>query len=232
MKKVYMNIFDKLWLLGDTYITLADGWVFTDKYSHEFQVILPVWEDEIYICDGCGTSHNKEIIDEKSWFVCTNCKSKNHRIEKASEVWNIFPLETKFSGAFDMKMTTEDNREKEVLMWCYGIWISRLMWVIAEYFMTDSWISWPDSIAPAEYYIIVLWEENLEKATQFAEKLEEKWKSVILDDRMWKKFWFWQKATDCDLFWIPKRIVISSKTIQNWGFEFTPRWWESEIIKF
>jgi prolyl-tRNA synthetase len=42
MKKVYMRIFDRLDLLKDTYITLADGGVFTDKYSHEFQVVLPI----------------------------------------------------------------------------------------------------------------------------------------------------------------------------------------------
>lgn len=232
MKKVYMKIFERLGLLSDIYITLADWWVFTDKYSHEFQVVLPIWEDEIYICDECNTSHNKEVVDLENWFICTNCKSKNHRIEKASEVWNIFPLETKFSKPFWMKMQDENNKEQDVIMWCYGIWISRLMWVIAEYNMTDKWISWPESIAPANYYIIVIWEENLEKATDFAEKLESKWKTVILDDRMDKKIGFGQKAWDSELFWIPNRIVISPKTIEKWGFEFTKRGEESEIVSF
>lgn len=232
MKKVYMRIFDKLELLKDTYITLADWWVFTDKHSHEFQVVLPIWEDDIYICDECNTSHNKEIVNLEDGFECTNCKGKNHRIEKASEVWNIFPLETKFSKPFGLKMSDKDNKEREVLMWCYGIWISRLMWVIAEYNMTEKWIFWPESIAPANYYILVIWEENVEKAEDFAKKLESKWKTVILDDRMWKKFGFGQKAGDCELFGIPNRIVISPKTIEAGGFEFTKRWEESEIVNF
>ena len=232
MKKVYMKIFDRLDLLKDTYITLADGWVFTDKYSHEFQVVLPIGEDDIYICDECNTSHNKEIIDLDKWFECTSCESKNHRIEKASEVGNIFPLETKFSKPFGMRISDENNKEQDVIMWCYGIWVSRLMWVIAEYNMTEKWIAWPESVSPADYYIIVIWEENIKKATEFAEKLESKWKTVILDDRMWKKVGFGQKAWDCELYGIPRRIVISPKTIEQGGFEFTKRGEESEIVNF
>ena len=232
MKKVYMKIFDRLWLLADTYITLADGWVFTDKYSHEFQVVLPIWEDDIYICDKCSTSHNKEVVDLENGFVCTNCGDTNHRIEKASEVWNIFPLETKFSKPFWVKMLDENNHEQDVLMWCYGIGISRLMWVIAEYNMTENGIAWPDSVVPADYYIIVIWEENLEKANEMAEKLEAKWKTVILDDRMNKKIGFWQKAWDCELFWIPTRVVISPKTVEQGGFEVTLKGEEPQLVKF
>lgn len=232
MKKVYMKIFDRLELLSDTYITLADWWVFTDKYSHEFQVVLPIWEDEIYICDKCWTSHNKEVVDIENGFKCSECNSVDHRIEKASEVWNIFPLENKFSKPFWLKMLDKDNKQQDVLMWCYWIWVSRLMWVIAEYNMTDNWIAWPESVAPADYYIIALCEENIKQAKDFALKLESKWKTVILDDRMNKKIGFWQKAADCELFGIPNRIVVSPKTIEAWGFEFTKRWEESEIVKF
>jgi len=233
MKKVYMRIFDRLGLLSDTYITLADWWDFTDKYCHEFQVVLPIWEDEIYICDKCWTSHNKEVVDLENGFICTECKSKDHRVEKASEVWNIFPLETKFSKPFWITMLDQNNNQQDVLMWCYGIWVSRLMWVIAEYNMTDKWINWPESVAPADYYIIVIWEENIDKATELSKKLESKWKTVILDDRMWKKVGFWQKAGDCELFWIPNRIVISPKTLEQWGFEFTSRLEEEpQIVNF
>ena len=123
-----------------------------------------------------------------------------------------------------------DNKEQKVIMWCYGIGISRLMWVIAEYCMTEKVIAWPESVAPADYYIIVIWEENIEKATEFALKLESKWKSVILDDRMGKKVWFWQKAGDCELYGIPNRIVFSPKTLEQWGFELLKRGEEAQIV--
>jgi len=208
MKDVYMKIFDRLGIGQDTHITLADGWVFTDKYSHEFQTILPIWEDDIYICDHCGTSHNKEIVDLESGFSCTTCGKSEHTIKQASEVGNIFPLETKFSKPFEVKMLWADNKQQDVIMGCYGIWVSRLMWVIAEYYMWEKWIAWPENIAPADYYIIVIWEQNIEKAQEVAIQLESAWKSVILDDRMWRKDWFGQKAWDCELFGIPNRIVL------------------------
>ena len=177
-------------------------------------------------------SHNKEIVDLENGFVCAECGSKDHRVEQASEVGNIFPLETKFSKPFGMKMLDEDNKEHDVLMWCYGIGVSRLMWVIAEYFAGEKGIAWPESVAPADYYIIVIGEENLEKATLLGEKLESAGKSVILDDRMNKKIGFGQKAWDCELFGIPNRIVVSPKTIEAGGFEVTKRGEESEIVSF
>ena len=231
MKKTYMKIFTRLGIEEDTLITVADGWVFTDKYSHEFQTILPIWEDDIYICSDCGVSHNKEVVDFNG-FKCSECKSEKHEIKQASEVWNIFPLETKFSNPFWVKMLDKNNKEQDVIMGCYGIWVSRLMWVIAEYFMWEKWIAWPESIAPADYYIIVIWEDNIEKATLIANKLEDEWKEVILDDRMWKKVWFGQKAWDCELYWIPNRVVVSPKTIEQGGYELLSRWEDSKIIKF
>ena len=229
MKSVYMKIFDRLGLWKDTYITLADWWTFTDKYSHEFQVVLPIWEDNIYICDKCNTSHNEEIVWDK--FVCTSCKWVDYRVEKASEVWNIFPLETKFTKAFWVKYLDKDNKENIPLMWCYGIWVSRLMWVIAEYFMSEKWILWPESIAPATHYIIIIWEENIGKAESLAKQIESDGGSVIVDDRMWKKLWFWQKALDCELFGIPNRIVVSPKTLEKWGYELKERDKEDMIVE-
>ena len=154
-----------------------------------------------------------------------------YKVEKACEVWNIFPLETKFSKAFWVKVLDKNNTEQDIIMWCYWIWISRLMWVCAEYFFNESWfISWAENISPATYYIIVIWEENLAKATEIATYLEETWEEVILDDRMGKKIWFWHKAYNCDLLWIPNRIVVSGKTLAMWGYELRKRWEKEKIV--
>lgn len=230
MQKVYMNIFKRLGLEEVTYMAVADGGDFTEKFSHEFQVVVPIWEDKIYICEDCRTAHNEEVIDLEKGFSCSNCSWEKHRVEKASEVGNIFPLETKFSNAFGLKMADENNKPQDVLMGCYGIGISRLMWVIAEYFATEKWIAWPASIAPASHYIIVMWEQNIEAAEKLAEKLESEWKTVILDDRMWRKVWFGQKAWDCELFGIQNRIAITPKTLEQGGYELTIRGEESQIV--
>lgn len=383
MKQIYMNVFNRLWIWKDTYITLADGWTFTDKYSHEFQTLLSIWEDTIYIDKEANISYNQEVApsriekenisddvmlekqdikhsgdiiwvealekllwipkikttktmffetDDKRFIVTsvrwdyeintlkllkilwckrlelaseervleviwtkigyawiinlpkgvelyiddsvkwlTNFETWTNKdfhhsinvnfwrdleyperyydfkdakewdlnpatwnkfiVKKASEVGNIFPLETKFSKPFWMKMLDENNKEQDVLMGCYGIWVSRVMWVIAEYFVWEKWINWPETVAPADYYIIIIWEENIEKATEIAKKLESEWLDVILDDRMNKKIGFWQKAWDCELYGIPNRIVISPKTIEQGWYELTKRGQESKIIK-
>ncbi len=230
MKKVYMRIFDRLGIGQDTHITLADWGVFTDKYSHEFQTVLPIWEDDIYICDDCSVSHNKEVVDLENGFTCTGCWSASHTIKQASEIWNIFPLETKFSKPFGVKMLDKNNKEQEVIMGCYGIGVSRLMWVIAEYFCEEKGIAWPVSVAPASHYIIVLCEEDIEKGLKLAKQIESEWWEVILDDRIWRKVGFGQKAGDCELFGIANRVVISPKTLEQWGYELQKRGGEPEII--
>ena len=79
---------------------------------------------------------------------------------------------------------------------------------------------WPENIAPATHYIIVMW-DNLEKAKILAKKFENEWKEVIIDDR--EKVWFGQKASDADLLGIPYRIVVSDKTLEAWWYELKSR---------
>jgi hypothetical protein len=50
---------------------------------------------------------------------------------------------------------------------------------------------------------------------------------------MGSKYGFGQKAADCDLWWIPNRIVISPKTLEKWGYELKNRTdIEEKIINF
>lgn len=377
MKQVYLNVFTRLWLWNDTFVAKADGWTFTDKYSHEFQVRLDIWEDvifydkktwecfnkevapslvwtpnisenilnekkdiladwviwvedlvkhlwvsvektiktmmfeidgrfvvaavrwdydintlklqkmlwaksinlaspelvmqktwaeiwyawiinlpvwtEIYIDDSVEWLTNFETWTNKTWYHTINVNfwrdiekpakfydfkeaklwDKNpstwevYEVFKASEVWNIFPLETKFSAAFWVTFLDENNKSITPLMWCYGIWVSRVMWVVAEYFADENWIAWPENIAPATYYMVVMW-DNLQKALNLAKKFESEWKEVIIDDR--EKVWFWQKAWDADLMWIPYRIVLSDKTLESGWYELKIRWEEETKI--
>lgn len=44
-----------------------------------------------------------------------------YEVFKASEVGNIFPLETKFTKAFGVKYLDENNAEQIPVMGCYGI---------------------------------------------------------------------------------------------------------------
>ena len=105
------------------------------------------------------------------------------------------------------------------------------MGVMAEYFMTEKGIEWPEEIAPATHYIIVMGEDNIETATKLGQQLESQGHTVILDDRMGRKDGFGQKAGDCELWGIPNRIVISPKTLDQGGYELLRRGEEPEIVK-
>jgi len=84
-------------------------------------------------------------------------------------VGNIFHLGTKYSAPFGLNFTDENNKLNDAVeMGCYGIGVSRLMGVMAEYFMTENGIAWPENIAPYDYYIIVMGEENILRATELA----------------------------------------------------------------
>lgn len=173
-----------------------------------------------------------DFSEPMEWFISQNVEWEKLTFKKASEVGNIFHLGTKYSAPFGLTYLDENNTmQDEVQMWCYGIWVSRLMWVMAEYFMSEKWILWPDHIAPATYYIIVMGQDNFEQAKNIAQDLEKQWETVILDDRMGRKDGFGQKAWDCELWGIPNRIVISPKTLELGGYELMKRGGQAEIVK-
>ena len=374
-KEVYTRVFERLGLGNDTYMTLASGWDFTDKHSHEFQTVLEIGEDIIYIDTTTGIVYNQEITpsqvgkvfenldeplreredvegkwliwvkplakflnieierttktmlfetdtwdivaaavrwdyninelklqkvlgckrisllnekkvreitwadvgyawviglpdlvkviwddsckwrinfetwanktdyhsvsvnfwrdvekpemfydikDAKSWDINPETGAV-YQVHKASEVGNIFPLSTKFTDACGVKYTDENGKEQSVFMWSYGIWISRVMWVMAEYFMDETGIAWPEAVAPVSHYIIVLGEDNVDAASELANQIEADGGDVILDDRMGRKDWFGQKMWDAELLGIPNIIVFSPKTLEKWGYEMRKR---------
>ena len=231
MKEIYLKIFERLGLWKDTVIADADWWAISDQNSHEFQVKLAIGEDIIYQCSGCDACQNMELVDEKKWFACLECNSTKFSTFEASEVWNIFHLWDKYTKPFKVSYIDENNKKQErVEMWCYWIGVSRLMWVMAEYFMSEKWIVWPENIAPYNYYIIAIWQESFDKALEISIKLEEQWNTVILDDRVWRKAGFWQKAWDCELWGIPNRIVISPKTLEQGWYELQRRGEQPEMV--
>lgn len=174
-----------------------------------------------------------DFNEPKEGFTSRNVAGEKLTFRNASEVGNIFYLGDKYSKPFGISFTDENNQENpRIEMGCYGIGVSRLMGVMAEYFMTEKGIKWPKGVAPYDIYILVLGEENIEVAKKLAEKFESEGKSVILDDRMGSKFGFGQKASDCELWGIPTRIAITPKTIEKGGYEVKHFDGSEEFVQF
>lgn len=201
-KTAYMNIFTAVGLGEDTKITKASGGDFTKGYSHEFQTICDSGEDTIYVDNATGEAWNSEIAP----------KDGSYTEYKASEVGNIFPLNTKFSDAFGYTYTDKDGSQKPVYMGCYGIGTSRLMGVLVEKFHDDKGIMWPESVAPFTVYLAGLNREDaacLASADSAYEQLGQAGIETLYDDR---DIATGAKFADSELLGIPWRVVVSRKT--------------------
>ncbi len=215
VKNAYIRIYDRLGIGSDTFVTFASGGVFS-KYSHEFQTLCEVGEDNIYYNADKSVVLNEEVLIDE---VMNDLGVKREELEntRAAEVGNIFTLGTKFSAPLGLEYTDKNGERKPVLMGCYGIGISRVMGVIAEKMCDDKGLVWPENIAPYKYYLIGLNEEGAKKAEELYHGHEEE---VIFDDR---DLHAGEKFADAELMGIPYRVVISDKTLADGKAEVTNR---------
>lgn len=133
-----------------------------------------------------------------------------YRVEKACEVGNIFPLETKFTDAFAFTHTDNDNKHQKIIMWSYGIWPSRVMGVIVEKYHDEKGIIRPENIAPFTHCIIGIGKQWLQRAAEVYARLQKQWVDVCFDDRAVGP---WFKFKDAELIGYPRQIVIWDKTL-------------------
>lgn len=230
-KKVYMNVFNEIGIGGDTFITLASGGDFTKDFSHEFQTLCDAGEDTIYLDRKNNIAYNKEVVTEDN-AKRLNVTFENFKQVRACEVGNIFPLNTKFSKAFDYTYVDESGIKKDIYMGCYGIGPSRLMGVIVEKFADDKGLIWPESVAPFSVHLLVLGRDKDGEAYKTANKIYEtllkNHVEVLFDDR---EVSVGEKFADSDLIGIPMRVVVSDKSLEKGGVELKERKVEtSEIL--
>lgn len=135
------------------------------------------------------------------------------RVENACEVGNIFPLNTKFSQAFDYNYINEQGKPQIVYMGCYGIGPSRIMGVLVEKFHDEKGMIWPVNVAPFTHVIIPIGDAGMTKWLELYAQMKSQGIDVAIDDR---NEWPWYKFKDADLVGYPYQIVISDKTLEHW----------------
>lgn len=220
MKQAYLNVYRRCGL--DALIAAASGGVFTDKHSHEFQVLTEAGEDLIYVDKKSGEVSNREIIPESDWE-----NSDKYDIKKAIEVGNIFPLECRFSSAFDFTVQGADGKKSDVIMGCYGIGPSRVMGSIVEVLHDENGIVWPKSVAPFQVHLISLTSKDeavqariQSEAEDLYDQLTSAGVEVLWDERSVSPG---EKFKDADLIGLPLRLVISEKTLAEDAIEWKER---------
>lgn len=204
VKEAYVRIFKRLGF--DFRVVEASGGVFTEKHTHEFQVINANGEDTIYSCDKCNYSVNKEIFDGKVGEKCSVCKEGTIKeFDKTVEVGNIFPLGTWYSERMHVYYTDEKGLKKPVWFASYGIGPTRVMGTWVEVSHDDKGIIWSPEIAPFNVHLLDLPGGHGEEIYM---KLKDAGIDVLWDER---KVSAGEKFSDADLIGIPVRLVTSER---------------------
>lgn len=195
VRRAYEKIFNRCGL--KTIYTVAGGGPFTASQTHEFQVLSPVGEDLILVCEKCQYAENVEISKLRAGGRCSKCKGKVSQ-EAAIEVGNIFPLGTKYSDAFKLK--------GRPVMGSYGIGLGRVMAAAVEIHHDDKGIIWPEGLAPFSLHLLELGEVS---AAKIYSDLQKRGVGVLYDDRPLSAG---EKLMDADLLGLPIRAIVSEKT--------------------
>lgn len=221
VREAYIKIFNRLGLGELTYPTFAEGGIFSD-FSEEFQTLTDAGEDTIYVHEGKHIAVNKEVYTEEN-LEKLGVKKEELVERKGTEVGNIFHLGTRFSDALNLAYKDENGEKHPAVMGCYGIGPMRVMGTIVEVLADERGMIWPKEVAPFAVHLISLAGDNEEiakEAEHVYRQLLERGVEVLFDDRSARAG---EKFADSDLIGIPRRLVISEKSMQQGGLEVVDR---------
>jgi len=140
------------------------------------------------------------------------------------EVGHIFNLGTKYSESMKCVYLDENNKEKPMVMGCYGIGVGRTAQAAIEQNHDKDGIIWPLAIAPYQVVIVPINAEEQEQM-QVAEKIYSSCKecfddNVLLDDRKGR---LGARLKDIDLIGIPIKVIIGPKGLKEGKVEIKLR---------
>lgn len=216
--QAYHRVYERLGIGDVTYRTAADGGIFTERFSDEFQTLSDIGEDTIYVDEEKRLAINEEVYTDENLAKLGLDKSKLVK-KKGVEVGNIFPLETKYTDALGVYYADENGEKQQIIMGCYGIGISRLMGVLAEHFSDDRGLVWSENVAPFSVYLVQIGDVT-EEAQKVYDELQTKGVEVLWDDRDVRPG---EKFADADLMGIPHRVVVSERLVQQGQIEYKAR---------
>ncbi len=221
MKVAYMNVFRRVGLGDDTYITFAAGGAFTE-FSHEFQTVCEAGEDVCYIAKEKGIAVNEEVMNDAT-LASLGVTREELVVNKTDEVGNIFNFGSQKAADLNLTMMTETGESVPVWMGSYGIGITRLLGVIVEKYADEKGMVWPKAVAPFHVHLVGLNLDDAEirdYANGIYASLQALGIEVLFDDRDARAG---EKFADSDLIGIPYRMIVSKKSKTEGLFEVVQR---------
>lgn len=161
---------------------------------------------------------------------CPRCENGKIQITRGIELGHIFKLGTKYS-----RVPTPDNptglsatyldkegKEREMVMGCYGIGITRITTSAIELYHDDYGMIWPITLAPWHIVIVVANvadRQQLEVGAKLYKELNQLSVETVLDDRA-ERIGF--KLNDADLIGYPYKLIVG-KTLKDGLVELKSR---------
>ncbi len=129
-------------------------------------------------------------------------------LARGIEIGHVFQLGRKYAEALDLKVLDENGKLVTVTMGSYGIGVTRLVAVLAEANNDEKGLIWPESVSPADVYIVAAGKDEAvyAAAEKLALEFEATGKTVILDDRL--KVSPGVKFGDAELIGVPKIVIV------------------------
>jgi prolyl-tRNA synthetase len=144
------------------------------------------------------------------------------RAQRGIEVGHVFKLGSKYSDAMGFTVLDEHQKQRPVIMGCYGIGPGRILAAAIETSHDDDGIIWPASIAPYSVHIvpIKLDPEVQQVVDKLIAELEAAGLDVLVDDRAERPG---VKFKDADLIGCPIRLTLGAKTLAENAVELKLR---------
>jgi prolyl-tRNA synthetase len=135
-------------------------------------------------------------------------------LARGIEIGHVFQLGRKYAEALGLQVLDENGKLVTVTMGSYGIGVTRLVAVLAEANLDDKGLIWPESVSPADVYIVAAGKDDhvYEAAEKLAAEFEAAGKTVMLDDR--QKVSPGVKFSDAELIGVP-HVIICGKGLEN-----------------
>ena len=222
MKKAYLEIFETLGLKVQP--VGADNGAIGGSKSEEFMCVSNIGEDNILYDEETQTAFNKELLDREDAkeYLLKNygIKESDRLIErKAVELGHIFQLGDKYASTMNGVYIDSDGKQKNYIMGCYGIGVSRTLAMVYEnsaIYKDDKFdgISLPESVAPYKIYIVPKLDdsEKYKVAEKLYNELENANIDVLLDDR--PELSIGAKIKDSKMVGTPYLVVVG-KSVDN-----------------